>query len=914
MATNIKIIADGTVLKALELAFDATEFSGDHTEPGTTLVVYEHALISDVIRRSDKGGLKLLQKLLAHQASEPIEITVLSFSSPRKPSNFDYLLPPKSSLSFFRIPTSFPLPSGKRPSSTTWRELTRIASEMELEVACSSYRHGLRSVMAAARIYLGAAIVNHISSTQCEIALPEFQTLVQREDPSIKLDHQELLKQLKQHERFGNDYASYSRLQNSTVWVLDDHWTDHGWKILFDDLLPGKARGFTKWELLESQIQKGVQRPDILMVDCNLGQGGAVPTGLELLHSIRSVWQDVRIVFSTAYDDASLALTSLREGANVFFAKTLDDPADRRSRDYYLHLLDILSPRHPIEVDVSLLWKDFTEGPSAPNPLRSKNGFPAPPDTAYRMLRLGFYLLFSLIDDELWWRGKEWGATDEKHLFRAVINLVRAGFPALRESLDLMPGPIRRTLRGGPHGGEPIDFDDLKRVMSYLFNELDFTPQTPKFKPWSREWPHYWPYQSSVQLQADSTYPGLPIGEVPVSHEVADSQGAIELIRGAYCNDLCRKKHAPCISAILEGHTKNTKHLHTYGDIAFIDDRGDKTGWFDVIRAIFPGCRCFVSVESFLEDQRKTNLVILDLRLPTVHESRQALRSILNNDPSMPVLTLSAARDSLAAIRSLRDGAFEHASKTLPGHRDLAGCFQFYDEFVSKCGLLLKYGNSKCRGNWKRLSYLRKGLSWVTPNAKLDAMAKVKQCEVRYKALTKGIQHSELTIPPPVDDWNSILSDELALLLRLQQQAFWINEKETLPPNKNRLNYKRVFQIQPIDYWRWEHVLVSTKASPLVKLIATLSGVMVDRLAQWNWSLIHLEPVNPYLWGTKGTDGTRIEDEVKLVRGDVAWKYRNKAIAGATGVWKLNVAEEAIDSVLQAIHSFLSQQNAEFKK
>jgi FixJ family two-component response regulator len=915
MAADIKIIADGAVLKALELALGGVEFFGDYTEPSTSLVVYGESLTAGISRRSENGGLKRLQKVLANPRSVPINIAVLSFGSHPKTSTYGYLVTPPSPIRYFRLPTTLPLPPGSISSSAQWRELTRTASEMELEIVSSTYRHGLRSVMAAARIYLGAAIMNHVTLDQCEIAVKKFRTMAQQEDPSVNLDDQELLKRLNEHQRFRADYGSIPKPRKRTLWVLDDHWKDHGWNIVFDDLLPGTTQGFTKWDGLESEIQNS-RVPDVLIVDCNLGEGGAVPTGLELLRSIRSVWQDVRVVFATAYDDAALALVSLREGANVFFAKALDDPADRRSKDYYLHLLDILRPSHAIESDVSRLWKVFTEGPPAPDPLRGKNGLPPPPDTFYRMFRLGFYLLFSLIDDNLWWRGKEWLATDEKHLFRAVINLVRAGCPAIKGELESMPKPVMRALKGGPHGGELVNFDSVKEVFQYIFDQFEFEPQRPTFKPWSRNWPEYWPYRWPAQLQTDSTYPGLPIGQTPAPHEVADSQGAIELIRGAYCKNGCKKKAAHrqlSLTDVLDAHGKKVPQTGLYDDICFIDDRGNETGWFDALQVVFPGCRCFTSVDSFLERPSKTNLVILDLRLPTVNKGREALRQVLDRDSSLPILTISAAGDSLAAIRSLRDGAFEHVSKTLPGHRDLTGCFQFYDELVSKCELLLGYGKSNCRRNWKRLAYLRQGISWISEEARRAAEVNFKQCEMRYKKLTRDMSRSELAIPPPIEEWSSRLSDELALALRLQQQVFWISEKKTLAPDTRRLNYSRVLQIRPIDYWRWEHVLGSGKVSPLVKLIAIVCGVIVDRLAQWNWSMTHLEPVNPHLWGARSDYGIRIEDEVKLVCGQIAWDYRNLAINDAkTTRWNLKIAEKAVDSVFDAINSFLAQNNAWF--
>src|SRR6185503_4964568 len=101
--------------------------------------------------------------------------------------------------------------------------------------------------------------------------------------------------------------------------------------------------------------------------------------------------------FSTAYDDAALALTSLREGANAFFAKELNDVGDRRSLDYYRQFTTLLRP-HPIEIQISSLWQTFSTKDSLIN-IKTNDQDYQPPAALDMMLRLGFFLLFSFIDD-----------------------------------------------------------------------------------------------------------------------------------------------------------------------------------------------------------------------------------------------------------------------------------------------------------------------------------------------------------------------------------------------------------------------------------------------------------------------------------------------------------------------------------
>jgi len=907
---QIKIIADGPVLDSLTRWLGGTELLADWTTGSETLVIYCHAFAGKTTRRRDAGGLRRLQQILAHPSSnEPVAIHLLSFMPFSSLGRYSYLNNTPA-VRFSWLPEKVSETKDQLSLSEGWRRLTRIASEEELEITCASYRHSLQSLTAAARIYLGAGIVGHVNEKGCEEVLTRLQGLAQVEEPSLQYNAPELVRVLRLHQRFRDDYRSITKPRGIRLWVLDDNWEEHGWSIVFNDLFSGSVRGFLEWDHLETELEANRERPTVLMVDCNLGSGGGIPTGLELLRAIRSRWQEVRVIFATAYDDAALALTSLREGANVFFAKALHDTGDRRSLDYYEHLLKLLRP-HPIERDVSALWRSFVEGTGSTTTQNLGTTLPTPPATLTKMLRLGFYLLFSRIDDDLWWRGREWKKTDESTLYRAVINLIRAGFPDIKDYLRTLPPGISKVLKGGPHGGAPVTFPELRSVLAFLLDELGLRCGQPPIKSWLRPWPDHWPYRSSAQLQTDSSYPGLPADIPLAAHEVADGQGAQELARGRYCTTKCKHRFSSILE-ILTSHNSLNNAQGDYRDVVFLDDRGESSGWFKVMGAIFPGSRAFNNVDDFLREHGTVNVLFLDLRLPSLAAGREALRKILKWDASVPIVTMSAGHDSIAAIRSLRDGAIDFVSKTLPGPRDLDGCFLFADELGTKGELVREYGHSDCRRNWQRLQGLRRGIRWMTDEALVNAREKVSECRDVFDRITAGSQSTELLIPPSPDVWAETLADEIAVILRLQQQMFWLHKKKALRPNPQRLNYRREYHIQPVDYWRWEHVIASTKTAHLIKLTAVLAGVVVDRLAQWNWCMTNLQPLNPYLWGATSHNRIVIQNEVDNINGRFAWDRRKEALVAQSSKtpWVASLCDDLIRSVYTAVATFYSLHGA----
>lgn len=858
-----RVIADANILTALELAFDAKEFTGEHIVGGERLFVYAHSLVEGATQRTQHAGLKMLQQLLVEPLSEPAAVTVLGMTPPSTYGRFSYLFGEDSPVSYLQLPTTLPVTDKDVAPDDEWQQISKQASEEELELQCSTFRHSLQSVMAATRIYLGAAIAGHVdaSHTDFSASLGKLQVLVDQLDPTTSIHLKEVIEGCIRHQkRFSKTYPEIYKPTEIDLWVLDDHWVAHGWKLVFEALPFRSVRGFTRLEDLESAMANDPSRPTTLMVDCNLGEAEDIPTGLELLNSIRSYWQDVRIIFSTAYDDAALALTSLREGANAFFAKELNDAGDRRSLDYYRQFTNLLRP-HPIELQISSLWQTFSTKDTLKN-FKTNDPDLQPPVTLDMMLRLGFFLLFSFIDDANHWGGNKL-ATSEGHLYRAVVNLVASGYPKLRAPKTKLRPAAGKIIRKAAHGGE-ICFNEMHLVLEGVLAILQdkLSTSTIQLRKQSPQ-PAFWPYEMKA-LKTDSTYPGVSKSAPLMTHDIADGQGAIELMRGVCCDSQCEKNHeAFSVLDIINAHSVNSR-ADSYSGLLLIDDAGKQTQWFDAFQSIFPTSKVFTNVDDALNALNKTepvNLIVLDLKLPSFEAGHRALARILHRDPSVPVITTSASWHALEAIRSLRKGAIDFIGKTVPCTRDLPACVEFANEYKKKCELLLRYGDSYCRKVWKLVHALRH-------NTKRD---KVRLAEARHRIArcqahqSKQKNPEEWQVPPDPSKWNSLAASELGLLLRLRQQIFFIQDQDL---------------ILSLDNWRWEHVLCSKSEVEIAKLIAILAGNIVERMAIWKWCLDNGQALESRRWG--------IPDDQKLMRGDeigITAQITKLGASGAAAAW-----------------------------
>ena len=897
---QIKVIADGNILRMAEKLSKAEELEGEFIPACDLLIVYAHALVPGATNRSQSGGLRKLQGLLAHPSSSMTQIVILGFLPASDYKRFNYLVDPESPCCFIQLPGRLALTTNRITKTKAWQALARRASEEELEIQCSNFRHTLQSVMAAARIYLGAAIAGHVdaSNPTFKRTLMGLQEAANKEGGSLTSDVTELVQSCILHQqRFGEDYEAVHKPTKCDIWVLDDQWNSHRWKDVFEALPFNSVAGYEDWPALERAINSSQKPPSVLMIDCNLSKNAekAAPTGLELLGCIRSKWQEVRIIFSTAYDDASLALASLRAGANAFFAKQLNDVGDRGSLSYYNQLVSLLAP-HEIEGKTRSLWRSFSDR----NSQQLREGELArwvlnkyqPSAQLDHMLRLAFFLLFSLIDDDVYWRGNRLSAS-KGNVYRSVVNLVEAGYPYMRESILINPAIVRKIVTPAAHGSK-ISSSELYSVLTNLFAILETQTSNAELGQWSPDdWLADWPYRRE-DLQTDSSYPGAPPGSPVAFHNVADEQGAVELMRGFHCKESCL--HQPLSVTEIIGAHKLNPSSERFEDVVFIDDRGDSNGWFEAVKEVLPYSRAYKNVKSFLQIEKSgnstsaVNLVILDLKLPSFEEGSNALKQIFAWDESVPVITISASSHSVEAIKSLRKGAIDFISKSLPYSRDLTGCTKFAIEFKKKCELLREYGASKVRQRWDQLRTLRRNTKWNQANL-TRVRVKVAACTQHQNGSKK---RQQWIVPPDPSKWGTVLADEITLLLRMRQRLFFIKDKDVC---------------LPLDNWRWSYVLLSEGSEEIAKLTAILSGLVVERLAMWKWCLASDKSLNPGDWGT--ANGINIDSEIRGMKfgSEYAWGLRTDALKQrpVQPVWDANLCDSLIACVFNTIGRFGQQ-------
>src|ERR1017187_2980377 len=101
--------------------------------------------------------------------------------------------------------------------------------------------------------------------------------------------------------------------------------------------------------------------------------------------------------------------------------------------------------------------------------------------------------------------------------------------------------------------------------------------------------------------------------------------------------------------------------------VALLDDRADLNGWSEALEALLPAecASIHAGPEDFLAGSG-WDVLILDLMLPTWTEAKDALLRIRSRYPTLPILALGPADDSLAALQALRGGADIVLARSLP--------------------------------------------------------------------------------------------------------------------------------------------------------------------------------------------------------------------------------------------------------
>ena len=878
---TIRILADSTLAAFLQARYGGEPLQSDDLHGVEVLLVDAHARCASDHQRGSLGGLKRLQNLLAHASGELPSIVVLGWRTFEELDEYNYLMENPANVTYLQLP--------HLPKLSSARRLITAASERELELICSVYRHELKALMAAVRIYLGAAMEGAVPEGAIRQTLNCFEELAQKRDHSILKLHEDLVGRLLEHRRIAVGGERGSIPAELVVWMLDDQFEDNGWRLLLESLLdPSRVLGFSSWEPLQARLaEPGACPPDVLLLDCNLGSGGNIPTGLERLHQLRSAYPDLHIVFMTAYDDAPLALTSLREGANAFFAKQLHDVHNRSSVDYYRQFVLRIVP-HPLRSIVNSYWRTC-QNRIGPEGLCLADGrLTTPPER--HAVQLSLALLFSFLDDNL----DSWQGMNEPWILKAAISVLRSAFP--KYAARMGEGTELRWFSAA-HGAinEPLwDARTTSLVWKALFGEPSSDPTVfPRSSMANLRPPEtWWPY-SPEQLQQDSAYPGISPQARPLLPDRAESQGAVELLRGTLCRSSCR--HAKgSVADILRAHPGTPSF--SAKRVAFVDDQASSNGWGDAMKRLIPNVAVFGNVDDLLCTDESYNLIIFDLTLPNETPGQDAFRRLHALRPGVPILALGRIDDSLSAIRVMRCGAADFVARSLTCQRNLDACFFFADELRVKVCLLAKLGADELAKNRRRHLLLRRDSRWKSDERRSE-----------YDRAVRGIaahapKSPRFFVPPTSSAIEAALDLYLALLLECWYRAFELSHVSQVPPERDRIRESRDYRLRPLDDWLFAQLFGSAlDASIFLRVSAVLAGNCAEFLAMSRWCLDNCQPLELRKWGSPELE---ISGLVKGLRAEFAWHRRNDATNNLPFAWTLEVMPRLLNCVFGTIHAF----------
>lgn len=696
--------------------------------PDDVLVVVAEAASAPGEPRVALCGLRAVEEILADSRHTPGAVLVVSFMPP--PDDFD--------LPFLRLPCTFNEVMAALEAASAWDEeawaLVRFhASCRALYRPSSAYRHGHANLVAALRLFLGATQCGVSSPLQdpsfvretlsrfraLELALASSDTCSLSEQDLDRLvkrlrSHQELLGRL---QTFDTERALLSGPNLSharELWekyrralklgrkfapregdgvpsapprllVVEDQWETHGWRLTLEAIC-SQVRRVQPAEL-EAELKK--QEADLLLLDCNLGPRET--TGLQLLPWIRSLRLDLPVVMMTAYDHAELAAWALRVGCNAFFAKQLQDAGDREPLDYFLKFLETLDrPEWESGGDEKVpslrsLWTSLSER------------LPLAPDRreAEASLRWGTYLLFRRADA---------GDSDEKSneaLMRsaslAAVRAVELAFAFERTSLPRKFKALRNEIVHGGTATVPQCLELMESAMQRLAGGKQWRPVRP-------------------------TEPAMPSG-CGITAEALRQDDPANLFRGKDSEGrtlghldrarLGAAQYKEGLRLLGSAPTQKPPGSGLPVRIVLIDDEHSENGWDEAVRILLgKDVQCVRKVKDILPPRSTAaarlpfEVVLLDLWLagddPRTSPAAglEALAHIRAVDPGLPVVMLSAATDSMNALRALRTGAFDFLPKWTPGPISNSSLKTQTENFCRRVWDAANVGRSPLRDCW----------------------------------------------------------------------------------------------------------------------------------------------------------------------------------------------------------------------
>lgn len=966
LAPRIYVYADKAIYDAFASHSNAQfSFAPDMFNPrdAASIWVFAHAATKLGEIGSNYPGLRWLQSILSDPEMNPrIPMLVMGFLDRAQYGDYAYLLADNSAIKYVMLPRSMEAIIAESAAifvdDVARRQLTIDASEHELEISFSSMRHKFRNVAAAVRIYLGMLAVTpkdvfEKNESRALETLAKFEKMAIEEVSEVagSFNASMLMTRIKRHHTIIGLSASEKALVDdgvnepsrspANIWMLDDQVHKYLWSLFMPEFCAGGVfRPYDNWELLKPALNYGMFAADVsLILDCNLGSDPSISTGLERLAEIRHAYPENRIIMMSAFDDAQMALTAVRAGANAYFVKQLSDPSDRGSIDYYRSFTKLFDDSTPEAARVRTLWRKFQATLPDRNEEVVCKEFGCP-RTIEQQIRLAFRLAFLETENTKW---LSWVGTPLDRQTSSTARMI---------SLVLMAGWQERTgprtwssiadVTNGSRHMEDISLDESLTILEEVIQRLVCPGNEPVLG--HPDFPSYCPYKEE-HLKTDSPYPGRNCSEPLINHSKLSRRAAAELIVGVNVVRAIFHPHSGFVSG---------KSDRDYSDVLVIDDEGSSSGWFNALEQAFPNVvyhdwtQC-PDDESIVEQLRlilsvkQYSLLIMDLKMPNAEDGLRVFDIVRRLYPTLPVIIASASIETLNAMRCIRRGAVDYVSKALPFVRTSNESMEFYLRLRATVSLARRLGKSRVCEFWNKSHELK---SKKLP-PKLETVWRICSDPDSNKGmreyLSDFLDEPQSYKPPSPHDWMDILVEQMSVVVKLYHDWWVLRESENLVPfryadkkTKEDLDsspqdafdalpralgdYRyRVVKLYAIDHWRDRHVMnidqlqctAHDEYGRYGSLVALLAGGLVDELARWYWCINNEQQLITDLWGTNNPDlkGSKISinSEIHLSsEGLKVWNLRNEVLYNNQTI-NFGDTERIIEETFNCIDRFVSK-------
>lgn len=860
-----------TFLSTIEIA--TQEAAVTEITAGDSLLVFAHALTPACPRHSDHGGLHWLESGLIEYGWIDVKIYLFGFLAREMYGQYAYLV---SDLTVHYQQLPKPMTELEPVYSFTLldRKMLRFkASERQLEVLFASERHKFAGKAAAIRIYLGfLATTDRFDAVAAKDILRKMARTKE-----VTIEPRALLKRIEHHRMLAADRVLRNQIPAiyrqrgglGKVWMLDDQVRSHFWHKILHQIFGGTNVVYRHtWKQFKRVLGK-IGPNDTVILDCNLGDHSAY-NGLEIISAIRHRFPEINLVFMSSYDDAQVALTALRAGANAYFVKELADANDRGSVDYYAGFIR----RFRLGRDqrkLMELWRDYYQ---IQQPLVAATEGEVLPPTLNEQLKTAFYIGFnaaersSLLQQHILSPSWRW----DNAAGRSMVDVLLVGWPENTgpSAWNNIKDFARKTghdfaisvkdIAGMAKHGSVVSLADAIFVLETIVHRLRRRETTdrrwgepclPPFCPYTRE-----------DLRADGKYPGQSGGERRSDHSEAGRRAARELMIGCY-GDAVDEFTDFTMSQYLEVNYSRVKWDNwQFNDILVLDDE-DNNGWFEALRHIMPNITtCKINLQPDLSAEethkqlakdlagvkiRNTSLAIIDMKMPDADQGFAVLKYLRAKDPKLPIIVASASTETLNAESALRHGAIDYISKSLPFSRNLEQCKELYLRLLTSILLGRDMGQHAARDlhrEVRRLAFSappRLALRWHDCQHLSDPIEVNDYHNILHKTAT-------LYYPPEPADWVAYLQQHLSLLIGLyslwytadNMRCFCLSvagDEAAAAERFGGASCNDQARLLRVDDWRQSTILGKFGAHTNGLLVISAYSLL-ETLAQWRWCFL----------------------------------------------------------------------------